>query len=157
MAQYPEAARGLRTLNTVMMGRTCLSSGRKSLAAMMSLFSCLMTRSHSMPFWLACRARAHRRSRHAAFTTFARPTSSTSPKVCACSHITQQSNPCSRCACHACNPAGYPACNNAYNQSLLYNKTMRSNDMCACGKTLLDDGPMQPDWRRAHFQVLLLK
>ena len=94
----------ITTLNTIMLMQTCLSSGRKSLAAMISLFSCLMTRSQSMPFWLACRARAHRRSRHAAFTTFARPTSSTRPNVCACGQLTRQVTSGNHCTSPACNP-----------------------------------------------------
>lgn len=65
---------------------TCLSSGRKSLAAMMSLLSCWMTRSQLMLVWLAYRARAHRRSLQAESTTRCRPMSSTSPNVCACSN-----------------------------------------------------------------------
>ena len=64
---------------------TCLSSGRKSLAAMMSLLSCWMTRSQLMPVWLAYRARAQRRSLQAELTTRCKPMSSTSPNVCACS------------------------------------------------------------------------
>ena len=99
----------MTTLNTVLLMQTCLSSGRKSLAAMISLFSCLMTRSQSMPFWLACRARAHRRSRHAAFTTFARPTSSTRPNVCACGQLTRQVTSGSHCTSPACKPACKPS------------------------------------------------
>lgn len=104
----PEASTLNMVVRQTVVRQTCLSSGRKSLAAMMSLFSCLMTRSQSMPFWLACRARAHRRSRQAAFTTFARPTSSTSPSVCACSQLTQQLNPCIHSTYPACDPACDP-------------------------------------------------
>ncbi len=64
---------------------TCLSSGKKSLAAMISLLSCWMTRSQLMPVWLAYRARAQRRSLQAESTTRCKPMSSTSPNVCACS------------------------------------------------------------------------
>lgn len=83
---------------------TCLSSGKKSLAAMMSLLSCWMTRSQLMPVWLAYRARAHRRSLQAESTTRCKPMSSTSPNVCACSTTSVCHQRCIVCTTLAARP-----------------------------------------------------